>query len=93
MGMGRSHVLHQCALMPGRMIDRDDDLGILTGRIGAGDIPEVRRKRHLQALLFTLACLGFAAGWLLQQARRQLPRRHIERGKTLDLLLVIPRPP
>jgi hypothetical protein len=38
--------------MPGRIIPRDDDLGILPGWIGAGDIPEVRRKRHWQVLLF-----------------------------------------
>jgi hypothetical protein len=77
--------------MPGRIINRDDDLGILTGGIGAGDIPEVRRKRHLQTLLFALAGLHFAARGLLQQVRRQLPRHHIERGKTIDLVLVIPR--
>jgi hypothetical protein len=77
--------------MPGGIINRDDDLGILPGRIGAGDIPEVRRKRHLQALLFALTSLRFAARRLLQQVRRQLPRHHIERRKTIDEVLVIPR--
>lgn len=77
--------------MPGCIINRDDDLGILPGRIGAGDIPEVRRKRHLQALLFALTSLRFAARRLLQQVRRQLPRHHIERRKTIDEVLVIPR--
>ena len=76
--------------MPGRIINRDDDLGILTGRINAGDIPQVRRKRSLQALLFALTRLRFAARRLLQQVRRQLPRHHIERRKTIDLVLVIP---
>ena len=77
--------------MPGRIINRDDDLGILTRRIGAGDVPEVRRKGHLQALLFALARLHFAARRLLQQAGRQPPRHDVERGHTIDLVLVIPR--
>ena len=77
--------------MPGRMINRDDDLERLPGRIGAGDIPEMCRKRHWQALLFAQTRLGFAARWLLQQAGGQLPRHHIERGKTVALVLVIPR--
>lgn len=77
--------------MPGRIIDRDDDLGICTGRIGARDISEVRRKCYLQALWFALTRLRFAACWLLQEARRQLPRHHVERGHTIDLVLVIPR--
>ena len=51
--------------MPGGIIDRDDDLRIRTGWIGASDIPEVRRKCHLQALLCALTRLGFAARWLL----------------------------
>jgi hypothetical protein len=91
MGMGRSHLLHPCAAMPGRIIDRDDDLGIRTDRIGARNIPEVRCKRHVQALLFALACLGLAACRLLEQAGRELPRDHIERRHTIDLVLVIPR--
>ena len=70
--------------MPGGIIDRDDNLGIRTGRIGVRNIPEVCRKRHLQALLFAQPRLGFAARGLLQQAGGQLPRHHIERGKTVD---------
>jgi hypothetical protein len=77
--------------MPGRIINSDDHLGILTGRIGAGNVPEGRRKRHLQALLFTLTSLCLAARRLLQQAGGQLPRHHIERGTTIDLILIIPR--
>jgi len=76
--------------MPGRIIDRDDDLGIYTRRISASNIPQVRGKRHLQALLFVLTSFRFAARWLLQQAGRQLPRHDIERGQTIDLVLVIP---
>jgi hypothetical protein len=76
--------------MPGRIINRDDDLRILPGRIGPGDIPQVCRKRHLQALLFALTRLGFATRWLLHQVGRQLPRHHIEGSKTIDLILVIP---
>ena len=76
--------------MPGRMINGDDHLGILTGRIGAGNIPQVCGTRHLQALLFVLTSFRFAARWLLQQAGRQLPRHDIERGTTIDLVLVIP---
>lgn len=70
MQMSRSHVLQQGPPMPGRIINRDDHLGILPSGIGAGDIPEVRRKGRLQALLFALARFGFAARQLLQQARR-----------------------
>jgi hypothetical protein len=91
MGMSRSHLLHQCAAMPGRILDRDNDLGIGTRRISARHSPQVRCKHHLQALLFALARLGFAACGLLQQVRRQLPRHHIERRTTIDEVLVIPR--
>jgi hypothetical protein len=77
--------------MPGRIIDRDDHLAIHTGRIGASDIPQVYRKRHLQALLFALARLRFAARRLLPQAGRQLPRHYVERCHTIDLVFVIPR--
>ena len=76
--------------MPGRIIDRDDNLAIPTGRIDASDIPQVGRKRHLQALLFALARPRFAARWLLQPAGRQLPRHHVERCHTIDLGFVIP---
>ena len=76
--------------MPRRIINRDDDLGILTGRIGPGDIPQVGRKRSLQALLFAQPRLGFAARRLLQQPRGQLPRHHIECRHTIDLVLIIP---
>ena len=91
MRMGRSHLFHQGPTMPGRIINRDDDFGILTRRIGAGNIPEVRRKRHLQALLFALTRLHFAARRLLQQPSGQLPRHHIECRHTIDLVLIIPR--
>jgi hypothetical protein len=91
MRMCGSHLLHQGPSMPGRMINRDDDCGILTGRIGVGDIPEVRCKRYVQALLFALPSLRFAARWLLEQVGRQASRHDIERGKTIDLVLVIPR--
>jgi hypothetical protein len=84
-------MLHQCTPMPGCLIHRDDHLGIRTGRRGARHIPEVRCKRHVQALLCALARLGFAARGLLEQARRQLPRHPMERRHTLDLVLVIPR--
>ena len=86
----RYPLLHQGPPMPGRIIKRDDNLGILTGRIGPGAIPEMRRKRHVQALLFAQTRLGFAARRRLQPAGGQLPRHHIERSKTIDLVLVIP---
>jgi len=54
--------------MPGRIIDCDDHLGIRTRRIGASNIPEMRGKCHLQALLLALTRLGFAACGLLEQA-------------------------
>ena len=88
--MGRSHVFHQGPTMPGCMINRDDDCGILPGRIGAGDIPQMLRKRHLQTLLFALTQPRFAARQLLQQAGGQLPRHHVKRGQTIDLILVVP---
>ena len=72
------------------MINRDDDCGILPGRIGAGDIPQMLRKRHLQTLLFALTQPRFAARQLLQQAGGQLPRHHVKRGQTIDLILVVP---
>lgn len=78
--------------MPGGIIDRDHDLGVLPGRIGASDILEVRRKRHLQTLLFALAGLRFAARRLLEQAGRQLAGHDIQRGKTIHLILIIPCP-
>jgi len=89
--IGRSHLLHQGPPMPGGISNRDDDLGRLPGRISPGDIPEVGRKRHVQALLFAQTRLDFPARWLLQQAGGQLPRHDIEGGKTIDLVLVIPR--
>src|SRR5262245_20401134 len=64
--------------MPGRLINRDNDFGMLTRRIGTSDVPEVRRKRHLQALLFALARLHFAARRLLQPAGCQLSGHHIQ---------------
>ena len=76
--------------MPGRISNGDDHLRILTGRIGAGDVPEVRRQRHLQALLFALTRLRLAARRLLQPAGRQLPRHHVERCHTIDQVFVIP---
>jgi len=92
MRMGRSHLFHQGPSMPGGIINRDNDCGILTRRIGTSDVPEVRRKRHLQALLFALARLHFAARRLLQQAGGQLSGHHIERRHTIHLILVIPCP-
>ena len=79
MGMGRESLLQQCATMPGGIIDRDHDLGVLPGRIGASDILEVRRKCHLQTLLFALAGLHFAARGLLEQAGRQLAGHDMQR--------------
>jgi hypothetical protein len=76
--------------MPGRIIDRDDDVGLYTRRISARNILQVRGKRHLQALLFVLTSFRCAARRLLQQAGRQLPRHDIERSHTIDLVLVIP---
>src|SRR5262245_46207242 len=52
----------------------------------------MRDKGRLEPLLFAVAGLGFAACWLLQQPRRQLPRHQIERRKTRALILVIPGP-
>jgi hypothetical protein len=91
LGIGRSHVLHQGPTMPGRSIDRDDDRGIGTGRRGARAISEGRRKCYVPALWFALTRLRWAACWLLQEARRQLPRHRVERGHTIDLVLVLPR--
>jgi len=76
--------------MPGSIIDRDHNLGIGAGRIRPGNILEMSSKGRLQPLLFTAPGLRLAVGWLLQQARRQLARHEIERGKTVDEVLVIP---
>jgi hypothetical protein len=90
--MGRSDLLHPCPTMPGRIIDRDDDLGIGTGRIRPGNIPEMHGKGRLEPLLFTAPGLRLAVGGLVEQARRQLPRHQIECCKTVDEVLVIPCP-
>jgi len=92
MRMGRSHLFPQGPTRPGRMIHRDNDFRILTRRIGTSDVPAVRRTRHLQALLFALARLHFAARRLLQQAGCQLSGHHIQRRHTIHLILVIPCP-
>src|SRR4029453_5798509 len=78
--------------MPGRIIDHHDDFGVLTDRIGARDILEVRCKGHLQALLFAVPGLCFAPRRLLVQASRETPWHHIAGSKTIDLLLILPRP-
>jgi hypothetical protein len=62
------------------------------GRIGPRNILEMRCKGCLEPLLFALTGLRFAARWLFKQAGRELPRHHIERRQTIDLILVIPRP-
>ena len=66
-------------------------LALRTGRIGPRNSPQGRCKGCLQPLRFALTGLRFAARWLLQQAHRQVPRHHMERRKTIALVLVIPR--
>ena len=78
--------------MPGRIIDRDDDLSISAGRIRPGNISEMHGKGRLEPLLFTAPGLRLAVGWLVEQTRRQLPRHQIERCQTVDEVLVIPCP-
>jgi hypothetical protein len=90
--MGREHLFPQGPTRPGRIVNRDNDFGIRTRRIGTSDVPEVRRKRHLQALVFALARLGFAARRLLPQAGGQLSGHHMQRRHTIHLILVIPCP-
>ena len=92
MRMGRQHLIQPCPTMPGGIIDRDDHLGIGASRIGPCNIPEMPGKGRLEPLLFTAPGLRFAMGRLVEQARRQLPCHQIERGKTVDELLVIPSP-
>ena len=89
--IGRAHGRHQGPTMPGRLINRADNLGLLPGRRDAGDIPQGRRKRPWQALLLARTRLRFAARRLLQPVRRHLPRHHMERRKTIDEVLGIPR--
>jgi hypothetical protein len=89
---GGSHLVYHSALMPGRIIDRDNNRGILAARIGSCNITQMRRKGGLQALVFALPCLGFAARGLLQQTRRQLAGHDIDSSKTIDETLVIPGP-
>ena len=84
-------MLHPCAAMPGSMIDRENDRGRCPRRISARHIPPVRGPHPWQALLWALARPGFAACGVLQQVRRPLPRHHMERRKTSDEVLVIPR--
>ena len=92
MRIGRQNLLHSCPTMPGRIIDRDDDLDRGAGRIRPGNIPEMHGKSRLEPLLFTAPGLCLAVGGLVEQARRQLSRHQIERGKTVDEVLVIPCP-
>src|SRR5215813_1689041 len=47
-------------------------------------------KGRLPPLLFPVAGLGFAARRLLEQTRRQLARHEMQRGRTIDLILVVP---
>jgi hypothetical protein len=62
MGMGRSDVRHSRPAMPGRMIDRDDDLGREARRLQPRHLLERRHKGRLQPLLCTLPQRGFAPG-------------------------------
>jgi hypothetical protein len=70
MWMGRQNLIHPCAAMPGSISNRDDDLGVHMRWIRTGNIPQMHGKGRLQPLLFTAASLGFAVGWLVEQARR-----------------------
>jgi hypothetical protein len=92
MRMGRSDLIHPCPTMPGSMIDRDDDLGIGGGRIRPCNLPEMHGKGRLEPRLFPVPSLRLAGGWLVEQARRQLPRHQMERGTTGDEVFVIPCP-
>lgn len=78
--------------MPGRIIDRNDDLSVDTSRIRAGNISEMPDKGRLEPLLFTPPGLRLAMGGLVEQSGRQLPRHQMERGKTVDEVLIIPGP-
>src|SRR5262245_61137181 len=78
--------------MPGGVINGDDHLGSDACRIGAGNIPEMPDKGCLESLLFTASRLRLAMGGLVEQPGRQLSRHQIERGKTVDQVLIIPGP-
>ena len=90
--MGRSHCLHPRATMPGGLVTRDDDRGRRGRWLQAGDSLERGGKGALPPLLFAGASRACAAGGRLQQAGRQLPGPQGERGHTIDLLFVLPRP-
>jgi hypothetical protein len=92
MRIGRPNLLYPCPTMPGRILDGDDDLGIEACRVCPGNIPQMHGKGRLEPLLFTPPGLRLAVGGLVKQARRSLPRHQIERGKTVDEVLVIPCP-
>ena len=92
MRMGRYNGLHPRPPMPGGIVNRDDDRGRRGRWIPAGDILEMGGKGALQPLLFAVASLAFVTCWLLQQAGRQLPSPQVERGQTIHLIFVIPRP-
>jgi len=48
MGKHREHLVNDMALMPGRVVDDQHDPGVVRGRIGTGNIPEVFGKSLLQ---------------------------------------------
>jgi len=85
-------VLHTRSAVPWGILNGDHDLRTCAGRIHAGAVLEMGDKGRLEPLLFAVSRLGCAACWLLKQSRRQLPRHQMQRGKTLDLILVIPGP-
>jgi hypothetical protein len=92
MRMGCHNRIPPCPTMPGRMIDRDDDLGIGAGRRSPCNLPERPGKGRLEPRLFTAPGLRLTVGWLLVQPRRPLPCHAMEGRTTIPLRLLIPGP-
>ena len=85
-------VLHTRSAVPWGILNGDHDLRTCAGRIHAGAVLEMGDKGRLEPLLCAVSRLGGAACWLLKPARRPLPRHQMQRGNTIDLILVLPGP-
>ena len=88
--MGGEYLRDGGHLMPRGVINREDDRLAQGGRISTCEVGQMSRKGVLEPDGFRQSALAFSLGRTLHQASRQLPGHHIERRKTIDLVLVIP---
>src|SRR5262249_49968661 len=80
------------ALMPGRIIEREDDGFPERSRIGPGEVTQVSSKSGLQPGRLGRPGAPRGLGGTLQQACGELAGHHGHAGKTIDELLVVPGP-